>query len=290
MIPEKWFIEPTKETVLEISKWFDENHGDESDKTFYQNDKTLIFCYSNHDEPGSVYYTKSYLLERNIPEITIEQFRKYVSKTDTTNKEIIGYKLLQRELIDAVKGIISTFIDDGKNVIISVPHSIALLKKYGVLDLWFEPIYERFLDLGDIVYVEFGGFGAATANGSIGRMIEKPNIKPRKYGGEYWEDTAKLYIDCKNEIYGLCKGYRVRLATKEEQDDFTSPKLPEINGYNGKIGKTTIIYGCAIIPRSYFEDICGTRDIKSLVLSSGVEINEEQVEQIKKVIKHLKTN
>lgn len=80
---------------------------------------------------------------------------------------------------------------------------------------------------------------------------------------------------------------KIRHATPEEIEDYNNPKLPTINGYEGKLVDKMIVYGndCAKIPTKWFKDTFGaTRHIKSMVLSSGVEINEEQMNKIRKVV------
>lgn len=60
--------------------------------------------------------------------------------------------------------------------------------------------------------------------------------------------------------------------------------LPIINGYEGHISDDgDIVYGCAVLKKEWFTDSI-SRNIKSLELSSGVRIDEDQVEQIREYL------
>lgn len=61
------------------------------------------------------------------------------------------------------------------------------------------------------------------------------------------------------------------------------PELPKINGYEGVFSGDCIIYGCAQLYKEWFTST-ENRHIRSITLSSGVVINKEQMEQIRKVI------
>lgn len=66
-------------------------------------------------------------------------------------------------------------------------------------------------------------------------------------------------------------------------------QLPRINGYDGKVTGKNIVYGCASLPLAWFAiPNGGTRQIQSLVLSSGVSVNETQVSAIYAYLKENK--
>lgn len=75
----------------------------------------------------------------------------------------------------------------------------------------------------------------------------------------------------------------VRHATAEEIEEYNHPKLPVINGYTGEDKGDTLKYGCAELSKKWFTKTAN-RSIKSMVLSSGVEINAEQIEKIRKYL------
>lgn len=76
---------------------------------------------------------------------------------------------------------------------------------------------------------------------------------------------------------------RIRHATTEEIEEYNRPKLPVINGYIGEDNGDTLKYGCAELSKKWFTTTAN-RSIQSMVLSSGVEINAEQIEKIRKYL------
>lgn len=76
-------------------------------------------------------------------ELTNEQFKKYVLKQNEMKKEIIDYKLIKPEYNSAVMEIIGHDSKDSIIGSITARESINRLKRAGVLDLWFEPIYKE---------------------------------------------------------------------------------------------------------------------------------------------------
>lgn len=75
-----------------------------------------------------------------------------------------------------------------------------------------------------------------------------------------------------------------RKATPQEIEEYNNiDKLPQINGYEGKYYKhlEELKYGCGVLLKEWFNS-SNNRKIKSLVLDSGVEINEEQMNQIRR--------
>lgn len=64
-------------------------------------------------------------------------------------------------------------------------------------------------------------------------------------------------------------------------------KLPEINGYEGKIDGERIKYGCANLHIQWFTQT-DTRHIDVVTLSSGVTIYKEQIDAIREYLRHKK--
>lgn len=76
--------------------------------------------------------------------ISFEIFKKYVLK-ETEMKTIIGYKLIKPEYKEAANKIVTNYSlcnDDDITSVDGFPTVISLLKDAGVLDIWFEPVYE----------------------------------------------------------------------------------------------------------------------------------------------------
>lgn len=64
-------------------------------------------------------------------------------------------------------------------------------------------------------------------------------------------------------------------------------KLPEINGYKGKIDGECIKYGCAYLDIDWFKK-SENREIKSITLSSYIIINKEDMTSIRKYLRQNK--
>lgn len=82
------------------------------------------------------------------PEEKQEEFKKYVLKENNMNKEIIGYKLIKPEYEEAAVKI-GKIENCGWNTDLEfkkgLPYdckAVDFLKKAGVLDLWFKPVYK----------------------------------------------------------------------------------------------------------------------------------------------------
>lgn len=77
------------------------------------------------------------------------------NKTEMNNKKIIGYKLIKPEYAEAASKISEKRLAGiyGLLELDQFPDSIKAWKKAGVLDLWFEPVYES----GEIT-IDMGGF------------------------------------------------------------------------------------------------------------------------------------
>jgi hypothetical protein len=216
-------------------------------------------------------------IRKGYTEITIEQFRE-ITNTNVMKKEIKGYKLMFAEYYKTVSKLLynhyngSTFI----MTCIKQPKQIEILKEAGVLDLWFEPVYNDITyKIGDIVYI-FGtnSDGARRFNKTFAKIIEIDKLDDKPYVVTNHNDNGIYFTD-------------IRHATPEEIEEYNKPKLPIINGYAGKIEGNLIIYGndCAKIPIEFFEAKVGNRYIKSMTLNSNVTIDEEQIDAIRKVLK-----
>lgn len=149
VLPEKWCVQWNKEVGKYFAERSDKCYNDSWDylkniNNSNQNildysDKPLVASFSHFG--NNTYYT----------EITFEQFKEHVLK----ERKIVGYKLVKEEYKKAVKAIINredwfhnfdinlkekgfnfAYTDEKGSV-----HSN--IKKSGVLDLWFEPVFEK---------------------------------------------------------------------------------------------------------------------------------------------------
>lgn len=141
------------------------------------------------------------------------------------------------------------------------------LIEYGVFDLWFEEVKPEFKS-GDYIYIT-----------NVGEVFEIEDCK-------VIED--KLHWNTVGIDRGVWE-YRfstllnnIRHATPEEIEEYNR-RLPIIGGYEGEDNGDTLKYGCAELSKKWFTKT-SNRSIKSMTLNSGVEINAEQIEKIRKYL------
>ena len=160
VVPDKWCVKCTKENYPVLDKWFYEKtkkHRLDSDKCSYWHYPEYCDGYCTYSEIWDGY-----------KEITFEQFQKNVLKQDDMEKKIIGYNLINPEFEDAYLALCPIGNYPGRNMGLEADvlrkENIIALKKAGVLDLWFEPVYEE----------------------------EYPNITINGYKGEFFNDYVKF--------------------------------------------------------------------------------------------------
>lgn len=132
VLPEKWCIEVTDENRDIL------NNYRINIKKYSITPITYKYMYKDGSgDSFTLFYAK---------EITFEQFKKYVLKQETMEKEIIGYELrkdceIYLEALNKISGSFSSQKDRPYNVgsIGSIYYNG--FKKAGVLELWFEPVY-----------------------------------------------------------------------------------------------------------------------------------------------------
>jgi len=131
-------------------------------------------------------------LRYNLPEITFEQFKKYVLKKETMEKKIIGYKLEEGcEKYLPVLDKISSAFSVTRNYYIEVGCIYYDdFKEAQVLDLWFEPIYE-----GDTPDITINSY-KAQFNGDTVRFGCKTYTKEFIFN---LEDVLNRGVDLTNE-------------------------------------------------------------------------------------------
>lgn len=168
---DSWFLvsSPKKEFVLP-EKWALRNP--------HFNESQLIYDYFNSFKGkmpgyypyngGSYFHFPSYdgtcitssMIKNNHTEITFDQFKKYVLNKDTMeNKKISHYILTKTNYANAAIKIMGTGFPSNGSYKVSVDTCIEKLKDAGVLDLWFEPVYESEFRVGD--WIMFDGYNKA---------------------------------------------------------------------------------------------------------------------------------
>jgi hypothetical protein len=135
VLPEQWCVRDCEEVALYAhEKWGCGNYI--SPDRYYH---------------GGGYEFYDYYIHEGYTEITLEQFKKYVLKQDDMKeKKIIGYKPKDINCFEYAKNFAKNYTaygyDEGySNVRIIAPSCghYQFFKEAGVLDLWFEPVYEE---------------------------------------------------------------------------------------------------------------------------------------------------
>jgi hypothetical protein len=210
-LPENWWIDVTDDNINILKKWWD------------------CPSYNTSHIIGMVKWISSGQIRRGYnlkrvtkvegsydfgKEITIEQFIKYVLKQEVMEeKEIIGWKLKEdcEQYEDAVLTIleIDEFNPIFENCDLSVEWSIEKIKKAGVLELWFEPVYkEKTLQFGgyDVIFEKVTSGVRITCNGETGTFSQieaiynyfKPNSAYFKFGSQEVKSVTYMNGDSWN--------------------------------------------------------------------------------------------
>lgn len=254
-LPEKWCVKDCKEVTAYGQKRF----GHPGDTVWP--DRWLCVD-ENHWRTGKVDYSyKSIHHEDEYTEITLEQFKEYILKgIIMENKTIIGYKLIKPEYKEASIAIVKPFSDSSyenweSNVI---KHSwsftttsihVNILKKAGVLDLWFEPVYEEEYKVGDWVTItEIEGTG--WLNCTTQKTFKLERIPSSYCGGNYWGV---------NGLQGLHAKFRKATPEEIQQAQKTIVKMYSSNKGEFEIevvdGKAWYRKEGKLLPKQFIQDI-----------------------------------
>jgi hypothetical protein len=155
VLPKKWYIAITPDNSKVINDWKikQEYHSPIGEHTKYVS------------ENGASYLSKVFF--GNYTEITFEQFKKYVLKKENEiEKKLIGYKLKTDYIkcADAVLKLVGQDIKTNYILDITLTESVEALKNLGILNLWFEEVYETVKSL-------------PTINGYKGQKVDANSVK-----------------------------------------------------------------------------------------------------------------
>ena len=134
VLPEKWCIKletrEISEAVNSIDLW---------------KDGQLVWYDNESYRERWISYDGEYLGKDKIKdytEITFEEFKTHILKESTMEKEILRYKLVKPEFINAANSLLinSKFVNPSTMDMYQACN-IEAMKKAGVLDLWFEPVF-----------------------------------------------------------------------------------------------------------------------------------------------------
>lgn len=153
VLPEKWCIKITEENHEILRHYF------KNAFTFKNLYAISVIDFNYFNAHSSMFIDlKTYKWSDGLgilPEITFEQFKKYVLKEETMEKKIIGYKLIKPEYKDAAEKIVGInnweVFEKKLNTVSWGYDARNSLQKAGVLDLWFGKVYEEEFKVGDWV-------------------------------------------------------------------------------------------------------------------------------------------
>jgi len=210
----------TTQERREVYKFLVDNRG--YNPSYLKNDYPIIVC--NKNEGSNLYWSLYWSLESakkcypSYPILTFKEFKeKYLNMEE---KKIIGYKLTKPEYEKAANQITGTenLILHSKNYNFQID-SLAYdrVVKAGVLDLWFEPVYEQ-------EEFKIGDWVTTTTD------VCNSYVKHKK--GEVFQIT-----EIKSEFVffssnGAVRNDRIRKATEEE---IKKAQIIKIGGYEVKI-------------------------------------------------------
>jgi hypothetical protein len=287
VLPGKWAIKPTESQLDLVWNFCGKSIGDKKEKNAYYHYLHFLSILGNP-------CAHSYKIKPDYTEITFEQFQQYVIKTkkeENMEKEIVGYKLIKPKYAKAacqIEGYLAfgEIIANGEVIRLDATHSdmnkaFQKIKEAGVLDLWFEPVYEEQFKTGDWVELRGGGNGMMPSDRIICQLLEID--ESNKPSGHFY-NASHFMFKRNGDYYRTHKSHIVRLATEEEIKT-AQIQLPTIHGYQGKLENGFIVYGCARFSEEFFEDLAkvdysGNRTIANVELSSGIKISMKEIKQI----------
>ena len=158
--PERWCIKLTEENIKEVGGYYNKQTGS-IDNTYTKCSSVDYLRSHCHDCGKSImdgkchYNYRTAMPTKDFPEITTEQFIKYVLKKE--ERPIVSYKLKEqyvKSCYDAVCKICNgNFFFTDNFIMCRRTDSIKKLKDAGVLDIWFEPVYPIDYKVNDWVVI-----------------------------------------------------------------------------------------------------------------------------------------
>ena len=183
----KWCVKVTDENYNTLEHWV-------MNRIDFDTSHVPIQCYIISDKLDGSYQKWTNYVPEGYIELTFEQFEKYVLKSKDMEK-VIGYKFKKEyesylKAYCAIVGIIpesASIVDYKETGYVFQSKSIAYdrIKNAGVLDLWFEPVYEsKELYFGKVKFTIHEGY-ADTEYGKVTKEEVKNAI-------HYIENPPKL--------------------------------------------------------------------------------------------------
>jgi len=213
----------------------------------------------------------SWKYDRDLPENGIEvDFNEFIKQFETNNMKQIGWKFKpnQDQFIKAACAIVS-YVPYGIRTINSKvlkfefdEEYIEKLRDAGVLELWFEPVYEEEIKVGDkFVCME-------TKSGFNGELNTIYTCIKATSSAILYERNNSICIE------------RCRKATAEEIDLYGSV---DIAGYKAEKVKDGIKFGCQTIPTSVLDALEDLMERSAFTTTLKIESTDITLDIIKKL-------
>ena len=217
VLPKCWFVlYDTREEFDLLNQFYDKGWAYLARKNtngYHNNGDNQIH---HNNWVGGSGSTKEKLLKKGYIQITFEQFQKYVLKEKEMERKIIGYKLNGKVEVEKVAYLLGCASTERDGMFFWETHFDGLTflkaKELGILDLWFEPVYEEKFKVGDWVTIikDSKGEGDNIRKG-INYTFKIATIEQSFLYDDIW------LISDKDNNNGVLSGY-CRKATKEEID------------------------------------------------------------------------
>ena len=104
--------------------------------------------------------------------------------------------------------------------------------------------------------------------------------------GKYKSHCEKLFGYVISPLYTYSYSYGKVKEAGVLESWYEEVKEPIVNGYRIATEEDVVKFGCAELKKEWFEKT-KNRHIKSMVLSSGVEINKEEMEEVRKYLENV---
>lgn len=233
-------------------------------KIYSYNDFYLAVYYPFDGEIN--YCSEGHYREKGYEIIDYKTFIEH-NKQEKEMKKVIGYKLVKKEYAEAavqIEGNLKIGLAIKDDQILDSQHakSVEKLRKAGVLELWFEEVYEEEFKEGSYIYVKNSGFRI----GSCKVSIKEGDIKKIKSFNNDTDYTQNIQFT--DGSYGGADGNLytryLRLATPEEITKATE-KVMKIGNFELKVTSEGIFHATEDITK-YTESLINS--FRNVILNS----------------------
>ena len=248
-LPEKWCVKVTEDNKGLLDSW-------RINQKTYANVLDLWGWLVSDSFWDSTHCSFSIVLPSGYTEITFEQFKKYVLKQGSMEKKLIGYKLVKPEMHKAASQIMfgnsagCYQMDSDSYIPIYMESELQKLKEAGVLNLWFEPVYEEEFKVGDWVELKASGTGNGMPMEKKSVIVQLLEIDESKHPTGNYREDSHFMVKYGRGYYRTNKQWVLRKATPEE---IAKAKYPDITikGYKAEFEDNCVKFGCQTYSKEF---------------------------------------